>query len=86
MICGDLNIDQWGPNDLLSRYDLAQLNEVLVDIKNDHLLDQMNFKPTRFQAGRNPSLLDLFLSNQPEHIDSVETINANIADHKLVKI
>ena len=65
---------------------MAQLYAVLCEMKSNLLLHQMNNKPTGFQAGRNPSLLDLFLSNKPENIDGIETLNSNIANHKLVNL
>ena len=84
IVQGDLNIDQWTPNDPLNRYDICQLQPVLEDLKTEVHLEQMNFKPTRFRNHQNPSLLDLVLTNKPQHINCVETTNSNIADHLCV--
>ena len=84
IVQGDINIDQWQPNDPLSRPDIRQLNEKLVDFKCDLNLQQCNFKPTRFRNGQNPSLLDLVLCNRPQNINCIETFNSNVADHKCV--
>ena len=84
IIQGDLNIDQWQDNDPLSRNDIKQLNDILVDAKSELSLVQINHKPTRFQNGKNPSLLDLVLTDKPQNINCVETINSNVSDHKCV--
>ena len=84
IVQGDINIDQWQPNDPLSRPDVRQLNEKLVELKSDINLQQCNFKPTRFRDGQNPSLLDLVLCSRPLNINCIETFNSNVADHKCV--
>ena len=86
VVIGDLNIDQWATNDPLSRPDLKQLNDMLESTKLACNLEQMNHKPTRFSAGQNPSLLDLFLANIPQNINCISTYNSNIADHLCVSM
>ena len=43
VVFGDLNIDQWAPNDPLSRPEIKQLNDMLEYAKLSCDLEQMNF-------------------------------------------
>ena len=86
LFVGDLNIDQLPENDPLSRYDVKKLDEIFTEMKQITLSEQMNFKPTRFQSGQNPSLLDLFVTNKSNQVTNVETLPSHIADHMIVKL
>merc|ERR1711954_328339 len=46
---------------------------------------QLNFRPTRQQAGGNSSLLDLFLSNILERIKNVDNFYNTLSEHEGVK-
>ena len=81
LVAGDVNIDQLAINDPTARHDLKRLNSTLNIYKDYSNLQQLNYDPTRYRIGSKPSLLDLILSNQPGHVDSVETKKSVIADH-----
>ena len=84
LLIGDINIDLWPPNDPAQRKDIKQLYEEYRSVMNELGMSQANFKPTRFQSGSNPSLLDHIFVSHPQKLDAVETKINIIADHCLV--
>ena len=82
---GDINIDLLDKNDPNSKYNLRKLTEKYKEVIDDTGLCQMNFKPTRFQANSEPSLLDHYFTSNPNKMDNIETKTSIIADHKYIK-
>merc|ERR1711954_349526 len=78
----DLNIDRHLPNNPLSRPELKALTPVLEDFMATCNLSQLNWKPTRHQAGCNSSLLDIFISNIPERISGIENFYNTMSEHE----
>ena len=88
LIGGDINIDHLVANDPCKRWDVAKLTDTLDEIRHRNQLEIINDlnKPTRFQRGQKPSLLDLFISSHPERIDGLELVPSLLADHHAVQL
>ena len=88
LVGGDINIDHLVVNDPCKRWDIAKLTETLDDIRDRNQLEILNnlSKPTRFQRGHKPSLLDLFIASHPERVDGLEIVNSLLADHSAVQL
>ena len=86
LLIGDLNIDLLEVNDPLSRYNIRKLTRIYKSVIDDTGLCQLNFKPTRFRARSNPSLLDHYFASHPNRTNSIETKQSIIADHWMVKL
>ena len=82
LLGGDLNIDRHLPNNPLSRPELKALTPILEDFFATNNLSQLNWKPTRHQAGCNSSLLDIFASNIPERISEIENFYNTMSEHE----
>ena len=82
LIGGDLNLDLNLMNDPYNRQDIRDTLPLLDEIIDDHSFTQLNNNNTRFRAGQRPSLLDLFVSNCPDHIKNVGTF-VNLASEHL---
>ena len=68
LVGGDINIDHLVANNPRKRWDIARLTDLLDDVRDRNDLEIVNdlHKPTRFQRGQTPSLLDLFIASHPE--------------------
>ena len=86
LIMWDANVDLNPANDALGRFESCQLHEEYLNMINKLSLAQMNFEPTRHRVGHRSSLLDHFLTTNPEKVDGVETLKNHIADHSAVKL
>lgn len=66
IILGDFNLPSLTWTDGLPSSGKGELEEDFEDALNDTNLTQLITEPTRFCAGDRPSLLDLFLTNEPD--------------------
>ena len=82
MLIGVINIDLWPPNDPAQRKDIKQLYQEYRSVMNKLGMSQGNFKPTRFQSGSNPSLLDHIFVSLPYKLDAVENWPRFITENK----
>ena len=85
IVAGDINIDRNIDNDPLKRPDIKALTEVLETTMEECSLVQMNWENTRHWCGKE-SLLDLFLTNIPQKINTIKTERCQIADHSTVSL
>ena len=77
-----MNIDRHLPNDPLSRPDMRALTPILEDYMVDSSMVQVNHKPTRHQQGCRSSLLDLFITYEPERLVEVDNILNTMSEHE----
>ena len=74
---GDIN---WDNNTVKPGSDRIQLCERLIETLNEHHIEQLQREPTRESA-----LLDLFCTNRPSLVTSMDTI-PGISDHNIVVV
>merc|ERR1711954_307349 len=82
LLGGDLNIDRHLPNNPLARPELKALTPILEDFMTTCNMTQLNWLPTRHQAGCNSSLLDIFLSNILERISGIKNFYNTMSEHE----
>ena len=81
-IIGDINIDTLKGKDPKSRADLKNLIPILKKFQDDFNFAILNKKPTLFQQGQRPSLLDLLLTNKPESISDIQNVANWSSEHQ----
>ena len=78
---GDLNIDRLHKNDSSKRADLRVLTPIFDSFINDYDLVQFNKDATWFRPGKKPSLLDLFLLDNPQQVVSCSNVTNILSEH-----
>ena len=80
----DDNINTLPNADFSNRAYLSDMKEIFENFLNDNNIAMLNYEPTRFLSGVDPSCIDHITTNCPDKFFNTNTIKSKISDHCLL--